>query len=130
MLLEYNSSSPNEHGQHIERKRQIISEKKRVPSGAMPKVISLKTIVVASRENVSCSLGDEAAILDMRSGQYYGLDPIGARIWKLLDQPKSVEELRAAILEEYEVEPAKCESDLLSLLETLRTQGLVKTCDV
>jgi hypothetical protein len=37
--------------------------------------------------------------------------------------------LRATILEEYEVEPAKCESDLLLLLETLRTQGLVKTCD-
>jgi coenzyme PQQ synthesis protein D (PqqD) len=96
----------------------------------MPEVISLKTIVVASRENVSCSLGDEETILDMRSGKYYGLDPIGACVWKLLDQPKSVEELRAAILQEYEVEPAKCESDLLLLLETLRTEGLVKTCEV
>jgi Coenzyme PQQ synthesis protein D (PqqD) len=96
----------------------------------MPEVISLKTILVASKENVSCSLGEEAAILDMRSGKYYGLDPIGARVWKLLDQPKSVEELRAAILEEYKVEPAECENDLLLLLETLRTEGLVKTCDV
>jgi hypothetical protein len=96
----------------------------------MPEVISLKTIVVASRENFSCSLGDDAAILDMRSGKYYGLDPIGARIWKMLDQPRSVEELRAAIVEEYEVEPAKCESDLLLLLEQLRREGLVKTCDV
>jgi Coenzyme PQQ synthesis protein D (PqqD) len=96
----------------------------------MPEVISLKTVVVASKENVSCSLGAEAAILDMRSGKYYGLDPIGARIWKLLDQPKSVEELRAAILQDYEVDPVKCESDLLLLLEKLRTEGLVKTCDV
>jgi coenzyme PQQ synthesis protein D (PqqD) len=97
---------------------------------AMTEAISLKTIVVASKENVSCSLGEEEAILDMRSGKYYGLDPVGASIWKLLDQPKSVEELHAEILKNYKVEPAECESDLLVLLEKLRTEGLVKTCDV
>ena len=92
----------------------------------MSAVISLKTIVVASKENVSCSLGDEAAILHMRSGVYYGLDPVGARIWKLLEHPKSVEDLRTTILDEYDVESAKCESDLLSLLEKLRTEGLIE----
>jgi hypothetical protein len=92
----------------------------------MPDGISLKTIVVASKDNVSCDLGEEAAILHMRSGVYYGLDPVGARIWKLLDQPKTVEDLRAVILDEYEVEPAKCESDLLGLLEKLRAEGLIE----
>jgi len=92
----------------------------------MPAVISLKTIVVASKENVSCSLGDEAAILHVRNGVYYGLDPVGARVWKLLEQPKSVADLRAAILDEYDVESAKCESDLLNLLEKLRTEGLIE----
>lgn len=93
----------------------------------MPEAITLKTIVVATRENVSCALGQEAAILHMRSGVYYGLDPVGARVWKLLDRPRSVEYLQAAILEEYEVEPAKCEGDLLLLLERLRTEGLIET---
>jgi len=88
--------------------------------------ISLKTVVVASKENISCALGDEAAILHMRSGVYYGLDPVGARIWKLLEQPKSVEDLRTAILDEYDVESPKCESDLLNLLEKLRTEGLIE----
>jgi hypothetical protein len=92
----------------------------------MPTDISLKTVVVASKENVSCALGEEAAILHMRSGVYYGLDPVGARIWKLLEQPKSVEDLRTAILDEYEVDSAKCESDLLTLLEKLRTEGLIE----
>ncbi len=93
---------------------------------SMPEGISLKTIVVASKENVSCALGEEAAILHMRSGVYYGLDPVGARIWKLLDQPRSVEDLRTVILDEYDVEPGKCESDLLVLLEKLRTEGLIE----
>ena len=88
--------------------------------------ISLDTIVVASKDNVSCALGEEAAILHMRSGVYYGLDPVGARIWKLLDQPTSVKDLRTAIVDEYDVEPAKCERDLLALLEKLRTEGLIE----
>jgi hypothetical protein len=92
----------------------------------MPDGISLKTVVVASKDNVSCSLGEEAAILHMRSGVYYGLDPVGARIWKLLDQPRSVEDLRSVILDEYDVEPAKCERDLLGLLEKLREEGLIE----
>jgi hypothetical protein len=92
----------------------------------MSKMISLKTIVAASKENVSCALGEEAAILHMRSGVYYGLDPVGAHVWKLLAQPRSVRDLQAAILEEYEVEPEKCEHDLLALLERLRTEGLIE----
>jgi hypothetical protein len=44
----------------------------------------------------------------------------------LLEQPKSVEDLRSAIVDEYDVESAKCESDLLSLLEKLRAEGLIE----
>ncbi len=92
----------------------------------MPETICLKTIVVASKDNVSCSLGAEAAILNMSSGVYYGLDPVGAHIWSLLEQPRSVEDLRAAVMEEYEVESARCEADLLALLEKLRSEGLIE----
>jgi hypothetical protein len=92
----------------------------------MPETISLETIVVASKQNVSCALGEEAAILDMRSGKYYGLDPVGAHVWTLLARPHSVRDLRAAILEEYEVAPEKCEIDLLTLLERLRIEGLIE----
>jgi hypothetical protein len=92
----------------------------------MPEAISLETIVVASKANVSCALGEEAAILDMRSGLYYGLDPVGAHVWKLLARPRTVRDLRAAILEEYEVESEKCEVDLVTLLEKLRAEGLIE----
>jgi Coenzyme PQQ synthesis protein D (PqqD) len=92
----------------------------------VPGTICLRTIVVASKDNVSCSLGAEAAILNMSSGVYYGLDPVGAHVWSLLEQPRSVEDLRAAVMEEYEVEPARCEADLLALLEKLRSEGLIE----
>ena len=95
----------------------------------MPESISLNSLVVASKENVSSSLGDEAAILDMRSGVYYGLDPVGARIWTLLKEPHTVEELHLALIAEYEVDPKRCEADLMALLERLSHEGLIEVRD-
>lgn len=92
----------------------------------MPETISLKTVVVAAKDQVSCSLGDEAAILHMQSGIYYGLDPVGARIWNLMQEPRTVEELCTAIVAEYEVEPARCAGDLFALLGKLQTEGLIE----
>jgi hypothetical protein len=95
----------------------------------MPHDISLLTVVVAARDQVACSLGEEAAILHMGRGVYYGLDPVGARIWNLLQQPRTVKELRETIVAEYEVEPVRCESDILALLDKLRTEGLIEIRD-
>lgn len=30
------------------------------------------------------TVGDETVILDLASGSYFGLDPVGARVWQLL----------------------------------------------
>jgi hypothetical protein len=91
--------------------------------------LSERSIVVAAKEQVSCELGGEAAILSLANGVYYGLDLIGAQVWTLLQQPRRVEEIRDAVLQEYEVEPARCQSDLLTLLERLRAEGLIEVRD-
>ena len=82
---------------------------------------------VVSPDQVSCDLGGEAAILHLKTAIYYGLDPVGARVWDLLRTPKSLAELRDAILQEYDVEPARCESDLRDLLEKLAAAGLISS---
>ncbi len=84
------------------------------------------SVVVAARDQVSCDLGGEAAILSIKNGVYYGLDPVGARIWQLIQQPRSVEELRNAVVQEYDVEPERCERDLITLLERLLVEGLIE----
>jgi Coenzyme PQQ synthesis protein D (PqqD) len=88
--------------------------------------LSLHSIVVAISEQVSCPLGDESAILNLKNSVYYGMNPVGARVWNLVQQPKSVSQLRDALLEEYEVEAAQCERDLLDLLEQMRLEGLIE----
>lgn len=91
--------------------------------------LSGQSVVVAAKDQVSCDLEGEAAILNLANGTYYGLDLIGAQVWTLLQQPRRVAEIRDAVLREYEVEPERCQSDLLALLERLRAEGLIEVRD-
>lgn len=92
--------------------------------------LSLHAVVVVATEQVSCPLGEEAAILNLKNSVYYGMNPVGARVWELLKQPKRVSELRDVLLDEYEVDQERCSHDLLALLEKMREEGLIEVRDV
>ena len=92
-------------------------------------MISIGSVVVAAKDQVSSDLGEEVVILNLKNGVYYGLDEVGARIWGLIQEPKAVEEIRDVLLDEYEVEVERCERDLLALLEELVADGLVEVGD-
>jgi Coenzyme PQQ synthesis protein D (PqqD) len=92
----------------------------------MKQALSVVSVVGATRDHVSCALGDEAAILNLKNTVYYGLNPVGARVWNLVQQPRSVKEIRDRLLEEYDVGAEQCERDLLDLLDRMREQGLIE----
>ncbi len=82
--------------------------------------------MIAAPEQVSCPLGEESAILNLKNTVYYGLNPVGARVWNLLQQARTVGELRDVLLDEYDVDAGRCETDLLELLEKMRSEGLIQ----
>jgi coenzyme PQQ synthesis protein D (PqqD) len=84
---------------------------------------------VVSQDQISCDLAEEVAILNIESGIYYGLNTVGTRIWKLIQEPRTVHEVRDALLEEYEVDPERCERDVLALLQELASKGLIEIKD-
>ncbi len=95
----------------------------------MERMLSGRSTVVAAKEQVSCNLAEEAVILNLELGVYYGLNSVAARIWNLIQDPKTVDEILDAIVEEYDVEPGRCERDLLVLLRDLAAKELIKAKD-
>jgi hypothetical protein len=93
------------------------------------RTLSAGSSVVATKDQVSSDLGGEVAILNLTAGTYYGLDAVGARIWSLIQEPRTVEEIRDVLVSEYEVEPDRCEGDLIALLRRLADEGLVEVRD-
>lgn len=87
------------------------------------------SVVVAVGEQISSDLGGEAVILNLKTGVYHGLNQVGTQIWNLIQQPQRVEKIKQVLLQEYEVEAEVCMSDLLELLNNLKTTGLVEVRD-
>lgn len=88
--------------------------------------ISMDSIVVANKDLLCCELADDAVMLDFVSGVYYGLDPVATYIWGLIREPKVVSDVRDALLEEYDVEPERCERDLLTLFGEMSARKLIE----
>lgn len=71
------------------------------------------------------TVGDEVVILDLATGTYFGLDPVGARIWELMGEGKTLAEVCEQMLAEYEVSREELERDILRLADELAQQGLI-----
>jgi hypothetical protein len=72
------------------------------------------------------TVGEEVVMLDLASGTYFGLDPVGARIWELMVDGMTLGEIRDQMLAEYEVTQEEIERDILRLAEELNGQGLIQ----
>lgn len=70
-------------------------------------------------------VGEETVILDLPSGTYFGLDPIGARMWQLMGEGRTLGEVCEAMLKEYDVSRDALEHDILELAQKLLAQKLV-----
>lgn len=91
-------------------------------------MISNASFVTPAPESdvVFCDLGGEMALLHLQRGIYYGLNGMGARIWHLLGAGRTVSEVRDALMQEFEVDAARCEGDLLLILQQMADADLVK----
>jgi hypothetical protein len=84
-----------------------------------------ESVVTAAPDQVSCQVDDEAALLNLQTGVYYGLDAMGAYLWALLREPVSVQTLQERVQREYNAEPATVAADVAEFLEEMLAAGLI-----
>ena len=89
--------------------------------------ITPDSIVVAAKDQISTQVDDEAALLNLKTGVYFGLDPMGAYIWQMLREPMSVQKLTARLQEDYSnIDAEIVANDLRVFLEQMLEAGLVE----
>ena len=86
--------------------------------------ISLSDSMVIRDEVVFRELGGEAVLLNLKTGAYFGLDPVGTRVWQLLVEHGSVAQVMEVMLGEYDIDRERLERDLLELCAELCATGL------
>jgi hypothetical protein len=76
---------------------------------------------------MEAALGDELVALDPQAGDCFGFNSVATSVWRELQQPRTFDQLRDALLSEYDVEREQCTRELGELLADLSAKGLVTT---
>ncbi len=87
--------------------------------------LSLRDSLVVGAQVLFRQLDDEAVLLDLKSGTYFGLNDVGARAWQLIIEHAALSRVLQVLLQEYAAEPDVVERDLLELGRQLVTRQLV-----
>ena len=79
---------------------------------------------------IFAEVGGDIVALHVQRGQCYGLEKVSAEVWKMLDAPISVDAMCAELIDQYDVEPEVCRSEVERLLDQLQSEGLVERLDL
>ena len=70
-------------------------------------------------------LDGEAVLLNLESGKYYGLDPVGSRIWQFVQQTPLLRSVWQSMRDEFDAPADTLHTDLLTFIDELSGEGLI-----
>lgn len=88
-------------------------------------MLTLETRVAVCDDVIFRALGEESVILSLDTGMYFGLDPVGTRIWTLLPD-RNLAQVADVIHQEFDADLPQIHQDLLALVEQLIAKRLVQ----
>jgi hypothetical protein len=89
-------------------------------------VLDLDTKLRQGQDHLATPIGDETAMMSITRGRYYVVGSVAERIWQMLEAPVSPREITERLLEEYDITPEQCESEVGAFLDELIEEGLVE----
>lgn len=87
--------------------------------------IEATTLIKRNPEMVTSNIDGEIVMMSIENGEYYGLDEVGSRIWELLENPVTFEQLVNTLVEEFEVDVETCKADTLEFLNQMVEKKII-----
>ncbi len=88
--------------------------------------LTLNTSLTRDPDLVCAEMDGDLVMMSIENGEYYGIGGVGTRIWELLDQPTTIQQLVETIKTEFDIQEDRCRDDVLSFSEKLFELGLIK----
>ena len=91
--------------------------------------VSIDSIVQRVEDLYFRDASEKSLVFNPKNETCYGLDSIGGEILTMIKRPMQISEIKNIILNEYDVEEEKCESDLISLIQGLEASDIITVQD-
>ena len=75
-------------------------------------------------------IDQDVVALQADRGFCFGMEEVTADVWRLLAEPRSVEELCAELMTLYDVAPDTCRADVEALLRQMEAEGLIEIISI
>ncbi len=90
---------------------------------------TLDSSVIIPSDVLFRDLEGEAVALSLQTGRYYSFDTVATSMWRALGEHLSIRDAAASLCDEFTVDRARLESDLLQLVNELESFGLLQVID-
>ena len=81
--------------------------------------IEIGTRVKRNDEVVEAIIDGETVMMDIESGNYYGLDLVATRIWQIIESPLAIQDICSQLLAEYDVSEKQCQQDVIDFVSEM-----------
>ena len=86
-----------------------------------------ETTLQRNDEVIEADIDGDKVMMDIESGNYYGLDPVACRIWEILATPMTANQVAEQLIHEFDVSLEQCKTDIQPFIEDMITNQLLKT---
>lgn len=87
--------------------------------------IDANDVVTRKDGNLVSDMGGEKVMMSISSGKYYNLGSTGGRIWELIAEERTLNNLIETLAAEYDIQTEQCREQVVSFLEHLSREGLI-----
>ncbi len=81
--------------------------------------------IVRKKELLSSRMDNEIVMMHPESGKYFALNPVASRIWELLEEPHTINELVEKLLREFDVTEETCTNEVSVFIEEITEKKLI-----
>ncbi len=71
-------------------------------------------------------LDGETIVMNLKTSDYYTLDGAGSLIFQLICENRTLDQIAAAVADEYDIDAEKAAADALDLIEDLKRRRVIR----
>ena len=110
------------------------ASRRNLPGMSVEDPAAAPPLVRTAGRHVTRIIAGETLIVPIAGGvadleAIYTLNPVGSRVWQLLERPVAFSHLIAVIVEEFDVSPTEAAHDITEFIESLRAAGLIEAAE-
>lgn len=75
-------------------------------------------------------LDNNVVMMHPYKGSYFGLNPVGKRIWQIIAEPKDLEEIIEKLVAEFDITHEQCISEVTQFLEKAHQLDIIKVDEI